>query len=483
MAISHTLGEVAAFLGSETNAPEVIVHSLGIDSRTLGPQALWVARKGQNTHGAQHLAPNAAAVITDSAGAHMLASRGLPIVVIEDPAKELGRLSDWFFGHPAQGMTMWGVTGTNGKTTVTHILEHALATLNKQPALIGTLGARAGDRSFPLSRTTPEAPEVHELLALMRQAHVTDVAMEVSSHALVLGRVDAITFDVAIFTNLSQDHLDFHGSMEAYFKAKARLFTQERARSAVINVDDEWGQRLTQLCEVPFVTYGTAPEAHIKVSAQSSASGMQVTIEYQEQIYDGIAAMMGGFNAINIAGAFAALVSQGISARSAFDAVIGAAPVPGRMEVVDRSPLVIVDYAHTPEAVDIVLTALRGSGRRLISVLGCGGDRDPLKRPLMGRIAADLSDEVVITDDNPRSEDPGAIRAAVAAGAAQGSATVRDIGDRGLAITSAISHAQPEDVVVILGKGAEQGQEVDGSITDFDDRVVARAAIAGRMKP
>lgn len=482
MAISHTVREVAAFLGVPTDAPNVVVHSLGIDSRTLKPGSLWVARKGEHTHGAQHDAPHAVAVVTDRAGAQMLASRGLPLLVVDDPARELGRLSAWFFGHPAHEMTMWGVTGTNGKTTVTHILEHALSALNKRPALIGTLGARAGAHSFALARTTPEAPQVHELLCLMRESQVSDVAMEVSSHALVLGRVDGIVFDVAIFTNLSQDHLDFHGSMESYFQAKASLFTAERARRAVINIDDEWGQRLTSMCALPYVTYGVANDAQVRVSAQSNAAGMQVTIEYQDQVFTSVASMMGAFNASNLAAAFAALVVQGVEPHDAFDAVINAAPVPGRMEVLHRSPLVIVDYAHTPEAVETVLASIRSNHQRLISVFGCGGDRDPHKRPIMGRIAADHSDVVIITDDNPRSEDPASIRAAVLQGAQAGAASLREIGDRRVAITEAITNAQPDDIVVILGKGAEQGQEISGTVTAFDDRVVAREALAERMK-
>lgn len=483
MALSHRLGEVAAFLGVPTDAPDVVVHSIGIDSRSLEPGALWVARKGQHTHGAQHQAPNAVAIVTDEAGAKMVASRGVPVLVVDDPAQRLGDLSAWFFHYPASTMTMWGVTGTNGKTTVTHILEHALTQLDKKPALIGTLGARAGEHTFALSRTTPEATQVHELLAHMRSANVTDVAMEVSSHALVLGRVDGIVFDMAIFTNLSQDHLDFHGSMEAYFLAKADLFTKARARRAVINIDDEWGRRLTSMCEVPFVTYGQSSDAHVRVSAQSISSGMQISMEYQEHVLTGTAAMMGSFNAANIGAAFAALVSREVPAHDAFDAVIGATSVPGRMEIVHREPLVIVDYAHTPEAVDTVLSAVRASGRRVISVLGCGGDRDPLKRPLMGRIAAGLSDHVIVTDDNPRSESPAAIRAAVCAGAEAGTATVSEIADRREAISAAISGAQPEDIVVILGKGAEQGQEVAAVTTPFDDRVVAREVLSGRMGP
>lgn len=480
MAVSHTLREVAAFLGVETDAPDVEVRSIGIDSRHLESHALWVARRGQNTHGAEHHAPNAVAAVTDEFGARLLEGR-LPVLVVSDPAIVVGRLSDWFFDSPASSLTTWAVTGTNGKTTVTHILEHALSVLGRAPGIIGTLGARAGNQSFPLARTTPEATDVHHLLALMRDAQVTDVAMEVSSHALVLGRVDGLRFDTSVFTNLSQDHLDFHGTMESYFQAKAALFTPERTRKAVINIDDEWGLRLAAQCAVPFLTYGFSDRADVRVQVESSSSGMSVSISHEQREYVGNASLMGSFNAANLAGAYAALVSHGIEPRSAFDAVISALPVPGRMEVVHRSPLVIVDYAHTPEAVEIVLTSLRSSARQLVCVLGCGGDRDSTKRPLMGQIAATLSDAVIVTDDNPRNEDPQLIRAAVLKGTRHGAAIVHEVADRRAAITSAIGQADVNDVVVILGKGAEQGQEVGGQVTAFDDRMVAREALEGKM--
>ena len=478
--VSHTLAQVAGFL--EVHCPsewrDIELTDIGLDSRFLSPGSLWIARRGYTTHAASHPAPGARAVVTDRAGTELLVAN-TPHLVVEDPARIVGPLSDWWWQHPASRLTTYAVTGTNGKTTVTHVLEGALHELGARAGIIGTLGARVDGVHVPLSRTTPEAPELHALLARMEAAEVTDVAMEVSSHALTLGRVDGITYDVAVFTNLSQDHLDFHGSMESYFAAKSDLFTPQRTSHAVICVDDHYGRVLAERvrAELPVITYGRHDADVTYDINERSSTGMTLAITDRDGSQTGRSLMVGDFNAANLTAALCALVATGHSRTDAFRAVCAQSGVPGRMELVSDKPVVVVDYAHTPEAVRIVLEALRPQARRLITVIGCGGDRDSAKRPLMGATAAQLSDVVIVTDDNPRSERPADIRAAVLAGTRGLPAATEEVAGRREAIARALAVWTDGDVVAVLGKGAEQGQEVAGVVSPFDDRAVARELI------
>jgi UDP-N-acetylmuramoyl-L-alanyl-D-glutamate--2,6-diaminopimelate ligase len=488
--VGRTLAEVAAHLQVPIDAhhadiyADIVVESVGIDSRSLTPGSLWVAYPGSATHAATHAAPNAVAAVTDARGAQLLEPRGLPVLVVDDPRQVAGHLASWLVGDPSASMTVIGVTGTNGKTTVTHLLESALQEAGRRTGIIGTLGARIDDNAVALARTTPEAPDLQALLASMRDAGVDVVSMEVSSHALVLGRVNGITFDVSVFTNLSRDHLDFHQDMDDYFSAKSRLFLSGCSEQAVICVDDEWGRRLVAEVSdsIPVLTYGSSIDADVRVHIDDiSTGGMTVVVSYLGAEHRGTTSLIGAFNAVNLAGAFGALVCLGHAPDEALTWLACAAGVPGRMERVSSEPSVIVDYAHTPDAVRTVLESVSGVGSRLITVLGCGGDRDVHKRPLMGAIAGELSDILIVTDDNPRSEPPEDIRAAIIQGAHNSKATVFEVADRAAAVERSLSMAGPQDVVLILGKGAEQGQEVSGHVHPFDDRDVARRLMQERI--
>jgi UDP-N-acetylmuramoyl-L-alanyl-D-glutamate--2,6-diaminopimelate ligase len=486
--VGRTLAEVAEHLHVPVDPrhADIVVQSVGIDSRSLTPDSLWVAYPGASTHAATHAAPNAVAAVTDVQGAHLLEERGLPVLVVDEPRQVAGELAAWLLGHPASSLTVVGVTGTNGKTTVTHLLESAFNEAGLRTGIIGTLGARINSTAYPLSRTTPEAPDLQVLLSAMRDADVDVVSMEVSSHALVLGRVQGVTFAVSVFTNLSRDHLDFHEDMDDYFAAKSRLFVDGRSQRAVICIDDVWGRRLADKLSgsLPVLTYGYSADADVCVRIdQVLTSGMTVAVSHEGQEHSGETTLLGGFNAVNLAGAFGVLVSLGHPPDEALRLLSTAGGVPGRMERVSIEPSVIVDYAHTPDAVRTVLESVTGIGQRIITVLGCGGDRDADKRPLMGAIAGELSDILIVTDDNPRSEQPKDIRTAVMQGAADQRAQVHEVEDRAGAIALSLTLAQPDDIVLILGKGAEQGQEVAGQLHPFDDREVVRQALREGNRP
>ena len=382
-------------------------------------------------------------------------------------------------------MTVIGVTGTNGKSTSVHLIAAGLVAAGHTVGVIGTTGVFIDNDTLPSARTTPEATDLHALLAVMRERGISAVAMEVSSHALVLGRVDGLVFDVALFTQLTQDHLDFHGTMEDYFAAKASLFTAERARRAVIGVDGMWGRRLADQVQIPALTYALDHDADVRcVAITELARGQSLKVHSDGAVHRVDVGLPGRFNAANALGAWTTLRLMGIDA-DVLSSSMANVCVPGRMEAITagQSFTVIVDYAHSPDAVARVLDAVTpASGGRRIVVLGCGGDRDRDKRRLMGEIAAHGCDLLIVTDDNPRSEDPAVIRAAMLEGAQQGSGPrgeIREIGDRRDAIAGAIAEARPGDVVLVLGKGHEQGQDISGVIHPFDDREELRRALAG----
>jgi UDP-N-acetylmuramoyl-L-alanyl-D-glutamate--2,6-diaminopimelate ligase len=430
----------------------------------------------------------AIAVLTDPAGsrrpalAAAIASRpGIPVLVHPDPRSVLGSLSARTYGNPSTRLAVLGITGTAGKTTTAYLLEAGLRAAGAHTGLLGTVAARIGEALLPSTFTTPEAPQLQALLALMVERGVTHVPIEVSSHALALGRVSGTAFAVAAFTNLSQDHLDFHTDLEDYFAAKAMLF-DGRASAEVVCIDDVWGQRLVTGNTTTVSLTGDATWHATDITAEHSG-----TQEFRALGPDGFdkrlaVPLPGAFNVANAllalavghtAGADPALLARGIAT----------ATVPGRMQRVDRGQgfLALVDYAHKPGAVAALLDAVRAQvPGRLLVVLGCGGDRDTTKRPLMGAHAARRADLLVVTDDNPRTEDPAAIRASMLTGAAVGPAEVVEIGDRAEAIAYAVKRARPGDAVVVAGKGHESGQEVHGVKRPFVDADVLAALLDGR---
>lgn len=464
------------------------IGGVALDSRGVRPGDLYVALPGQLTHGARFaraaVDAGAAAVLTDPAGALLAGGLSVPVVVLEDPRGELARLAAEIYGRPGDALLMLGITGTVGKTSTAFLIEAGLTAAGVTAGTIGTIGYRLRGEPLPASRstiTTPEAPDLQALLAVMRERGAQAVAMEVSSHALALHRVDAITFDVAGFTNLGHDHLDFHHDQESYFRAKAALFLGGRSRCAVINTDDPWGRRLAGelraegLAKVA-TTGGPEADYRILTSVPRADGSRRVRLATPRGEAEFSLGLVGDFNLLNALTAVAMLDQAGIGLDAALPG-LATASIPGRMQRValrGAAPNVVVDFAHTPEAVAAALTALPAA--RTIVVLGCGGDRDPAKREPMGAAAAGGADVVVVTDDNPRSEDPAVIRQAVLAGARRRAestgALVLDGGDRRSAIRLALTRAEPGDWVAVLGRGHERGQEIAGAITPFDDVAV-----------
>jgi UDP-N-acetylmuramoyl-L-alanyl-D-glutamate--2,6-diaminopimelate ligase len=472
-----------------------MVRGLTLSSRGVRAGDLYAALPGARTHGARFAADaagaGAVALLSDPAGLAQCAATGLPVLELADPRARLGDLARMVNDDAAARVATTGVTGTQGKTTVTYLLEAGLAAAGARPAVIGTTGTRVDGRPVSSALTTPEAPDLHALFAVMREQGAGACAMEVSSHALVQGRVDGIVFDVAVFLNLGRDHLDFHTDMEDYFAAKASLFTPERARRAVLNADDVYGRRLAGSVDLPVTTWSTeGADADWQVDeVRPDRGGFRFTLrDPHGHAHEASVPLPGRFNVSNATAAIVALVSGGWPLAAVLDGIAHSPGVPGRMEQVDAGQTfqVVVDYAHKPEALDAVLTALRtGTPGRLFVVLGAGGDRDPGKRPLMGDVAARLADVVVVTDDNPRSEDPAAVRAAIVAGVRSASArsALVEIGDRRAAIDHALGLAGEGDCVLIAGKGHETGQEIGPVVHPFDDREVVRELLGNGRQP
>ena len=491
-AVVRPLPDVRALVGDacfEGPVDQVEVTGMTHDSRQVRPGDLYAALPGARAHGldfiTQAVAAGAVAVLTDRAGPHPV-----PAVVVPDPRRSLGPVASWVYGEPSAELAVIGITGTNGKTTTAYLVEAGLAATGRTTGLIGTVETRVADMAVPSTHTTPEAPDLHALLAVMRERDVTAVAMEVSSHGLALGRVDGVRFAVAVFTNLSQDHLDFHADMAEYFEAKASLFTPQRSAAAVVNVDDAAGRRLVDRITIPVQT----TSANGVVTADWRATEVLTTAEDTSFVLHGPGGatrrvslrLPGRYNVDNALCGIAALHVAGHDVDAAVAGIEALPGVPGRLERVDAGQrfLAVVDYAHTPEAVASVLDTLRPlTSGRLLVVLGCGGDRDRAKRPLMGASAARRADVVVVTSDNPRSEDPLQIIDAVERGArAAAGADVIVEPDRSAAIALACAAARPGDVVLVAGKGHEQGQVVGDRTVPFDDRVVLRhhlTAVAG----
>ncbi|MGG5172973.1 UDP-N-acetylmuramoyl-L-alanyl-D-glutamate--2,6-diaminopimelate ligase [Pseudarthrobacter sp. J1738] len=481
------------------------VTGITSDSRGVEPGDLYVALPGANRHGADFAAQaaerGAAAVLTDQAGARALAldtDFALPVLVTEDVRAVVGPLAGLIYGSQPEGVLrpdLFAVTGTNGKTTTSYFVNSLLRSLGKTTGLIGTIEIVAGGEPIPSKLTTPESTDVHALLALMRERGIDGASMEVSSHALSYHRVDGVHFDVAGFTNLTQDHLDLHGTMDEYFATKAELFTPEHTGRAVILVDDEWGQRLATQASVPVTTVSVASEntydADWKLSSQQAAGlGTDFVLTKRDgqslAVHSGLP---GNFNVANAALAVQMVLESGVPLQALQTALDTHDPltveVPGRMQMVGTSPAAIVDFAHNPDALARALGAVRSGeeGSRVIVVFGATGQRDQGKRPTMGAIAVELADVVIITDDDPHEEDEASIRADVMAGAIAANEkltvprVVEEVSPRKDAIRRAVELATAKDTILVAGRGHEVWQEVKGVNLPLDDRAELRNAL------
>jgi UDP-N-acetylmuramoyl-L-alanyl-D-glutamate--2,6-diaminopimelate ligase len=443
------------------------VTAIEFDSRRVEPGALFCCLPGRTGDGHDHAVEAVARGATALLVERLLDLDVTQAVVARGTARPaMALVASAFYGQPSRSLLTVGVTGTNGKTSVTHLLASIFEAQRWPTTVIGTLDG---------ARTTPESPVLQRLLAQARDTGRRAVAMEVSSHALAQARVDAIRFDVAVFTNLSHDHLDYHGTVEAYFAAKASLFTPERTARAVVNADDAWGRRIIERGAVPTVGYSMAEVSEVESAPQHTSfrwRGRRVEL-----------ALTGSFHVANALAAASTAAALGVPDEVIVTGLARAAPVPGRFEVVDTAApfTVVVDYAHTPDGLQVVLDSARAlaGGHRVLCVFGCGGDRDRDKRPAMGAIAARHADVAVVTSDNPRNEDPGAIIAEVLSGVPSGSdVIVRP--ERAEAIELVIDLAAPGDVVVVAGKGHEREIEIGARRLPFDDREVSASALARR---
>jgi UDP-N-acetylmuramoyl-L-alanyl-D-glutamate--2,6-diaminopimelate ligase len=487
-----------------------ILSGVTLDSRAVRPGDLYAALPGTRTHGAaysdQAVAAGAVAILTDADGRNHAARTGVPVFVVSSPRERLGDVSCWIYGDPSRRMTMIGVTGTSGKTTTSYLCEAGLRAAGHTTGLVGGVEIKIGKELVKASLTTPEAPDLQALLAVMAEGGVTAAAMEVSSHSLALGRVAGTRYDVAVFTNLSQDHLDFHAGFEDYFRAKAKLFTPAYSAVGVVNVADRYGRRLVTEATVPVTTFcadagsGAYPQAEWRAAdVRCGADGSTFRVIGPGGVEaDASVTLPGPFNVANALAAIVALVEAGVDLADAVSGVAACPGVPGRLQRVPlppggtspRTPRVpagqpdaFVDYSHKPGAVEAVLTALRPvTSGELIVVLGCGGDRDRGKRPLMGAAAARLADVAIFTSDNPRSEDPLGILDEMlhgVLGVPHGERARLIIEpDRAAAIDLAVAMAGKGDVVLVAGKGHETGQYVGGTVLPFDDAEVTAAALA-----
>jgi UDP-N-acetylmuramoyl-L-alanyl-D-glutamate--2,6-diaminopimelate ligase len=484
MELEQLVGELADPI--VTGSLDRRINSLCYDSREAGPGSLFVAIRGKVVDGhsfiEQAIDRGAVGIVAEESGL----SQRVTHIHVRDSRKALARLAASFYSYPSKQLRMIGVTGTNGKTTTTFLIKHLLERTGQRTGLIGTVSCEIGERRLPASRTTPESLDLQSLLAQCVDAQCANVVMEVSSHALELDRVDGISFRIAVFTNLTQDHLDFHRGMKEYFDAKAKLFaglrgSDGKSRSAVINVDDGYGQQLIARFgrDVPIVTFGMGARADFRASNfKIEPTGTSYQLDVKGKSFLIRLPLIGRFNIYNSLAALATIQALGLDVRAAVLALARAPQVPGRLEAVPakRQFQVFVDYAHTDDALlNVIKTCRDLSPNRLIVVFGCGGNRDKGKRPLMGAVADQNADYSIITSDNPRKEDPAQIIRDIEAGIR--SRRFESIIDRREAITRAIQLAQPRDIVLIAGKGHEKYQEFADRTIPFDDIEIATRAL------
>ncbi len=477
-ALIRALAPTEVVPGEATGSSPVEIRDLAYDTRRVTSGALFFCVRGDRVDGHElaweALERGASAVVVE----RELDVR-VPQLLMPDSRAAMAVAADAFFGEPTKELGVVGVTGTNGKTTTTFLLHSMLEAAGRQAGLVGTVEWRVGGERRPAPFTTPEAIDLQRLFREMLDSGDRSVALEASSHGAALHRLDRVRYDALVFTNLTQDHLDLHGTMDDYFLAKKSLFAGAQPPPAVVNVDDEWGRRLAELLEdvhrAPLVTFGLDERAEIRAEeveltpagSRFRAAGLDIETR-----------LPGIFNVSNALGAVAAGLLLDLDEDAIVAGIAGVGAVPGRFERVDDGQpfTVLVDYSHTPDSLETALTAARDLAEgRVLVVFGAGGDRDRGKRPLMGKVAAELADLVIVTSDNPRSERPLAIIEDIL----QGAGTDVEIDpDRRSAIERALGLAEPGDVVVIAGKGHEQGQDVGGVVQPFDDRVVAREALA-----
>ena len=495
--VRKSLSDLSAAAGdlfvSLDGPADTVVTGASFDSRSVGRGDLFFCLPGAKSDG-HDFAGQAAAAGAAALCVERPTVAGLPEVTVTDVRRAMPLVSATLLDHPSRDLLVLGVTGTNGKTTTAYMLESILAAAGHRTGLIGTIETRVGNEAKPGVRTTPESVDLQYLFADMRDSGVTAVAMEVTSHALVLDRVGAVHFASAIFTNLSQDHLDFHAGMDDYFAAKRSLFTRDRVGAAAVNVDDRYGRILLESPEVPTTPFGLSRAAHVRaenVKAGQWRNEFVIVVDDPDLAAAEIKVstpLVGAFNVSNCLAAAAGALTAGVPAGAVEAGLRNLKAVPGRFEAIDEGQdfAVVVDYSHTPDSLDNALSEAgllaRSNGGRVITVFGCGGDRDRGKRPLMGAVAGRLADVVIVTSDNPRSEDPVAILDQILEGViaerAQGADVVTP--DRRDAIFEAISLAGTGDVVLIAGKGHETGQQFRDRTIPFDDRQVAREAVRAR---
>jgi UDP-N-acetylmuramoyl-L-alanyl-D-glutamate--2,6-diaminopimelate ligase len=486
----RVLAEVAG--GRIQGQPDAAVTGITHDSGSVRGGDLYAALPGAQRHGAQFatqaIANGAVAVLTDAAGAALLGEQmptPVPVIVADDPRAVLGEVAAQVYGHPTKRLNVIGITGTAGKTSTAYLVESGLRAAGLRTAMIGTVETRIPDLVVDSVRTTPEATDLHALFAAALEQGAGAAVMEVSSHALAYGRVGGVRFEVGAWTNFGLDHLDFHADVDDYFAAKARLF-DGRCRVEILNADDPAVRRLVKPGRLTYSVTKETDATWRAVDVAPDGFGQRFTAVGPDGIVVPAAiAMPGGHNVSNALLAIACLVATGIDPATAAAGVAACKGVPGRLELIDApGPVLgVVDYAHKPDAIVAALAALRTLGRgRLICVIGAGGDRDRGKRSFMGEAAARGADVVVVTDDNPRTEDPAAVRAAVRRGAeAVPGPTVLEVPGRHEAIVDAVRLAEPGDVVALLGKGHERGQETATGTTPFDDRVELARALSQRF--
>lgn len=472
----------------------VQVTGVSLDSRSVLPGDLYAALPGAHVHGAQFIRAaqerGARAVYTDSAGYALAHDAGIAAIIADDARGQLGVVSAAVYDTAAHQPQLFGVTGTNGKTTTTFMVSSLLRALGVGMGTIGTIGITVGDDYVPSTMTTPEAPQLHGLMARMAESNVGAAVMEVSSHSMVFQRTAGLQFAVAGFTNLSPDHLDLHGTMDAYFEAKLALFQPELVSRAVVVIDDEWGERMAQEAGVDVVTLSTdgAHRGHWNVTdVRPEGFGHVFTLTHRDgRSLSAVVGLPGRFNVSNAALALTMVLEAGYDVAAVSAAVSSndrplSQGVPGRMEVVNTSPTVYVDFAHNPGGLMRMLETVQTSTGRVILVFGAAGERDAIKRASMGEIAARYADIAIVTDDDPHTEDAASIRAQVLEGAVaerREGREVLEIFPRADAIAAAIDLAAPEDIVVIAGRGHETVQDIAGALIDIDDREEVRKAVA-----
>ena len=464
-----------------------------VDSRSIVAGDVFIAIPGSRVDGRDFVmtafAQGAAAVLREGSGSTTEIA-AVRVIDVENLTKHLGDIADAFYGHPSTVLRVIGITGTNGKTSIANWLSQAFSALNMPCAAVGTLGVSLGDQTWPTHNTTPDAAHVQTILRDLKEAGALAVAMEVSSHALELHRVTGTRFDAVVFTNLTQDHLDFHGTMKAYGAAKEKLFTDYSAKHRIINADDEFGAQLLAKKLPNTLSYGL-DNGEVRGGALSMcADGMQLTISFAGQIVDIETRLIGRFNAYNLLAVAATLVASGVALDRVASILSSLTAAPGRMQRVSTAsdatePSVYVDYAHTPDALAKALDTVRETRPQSLTVVfGCGGDRDRSKRPLMGKIAADRADHVYVTSDNPRSEQPLAIIDEIVAGVGMDQrSALTPIVLRREAIRQAIKTANAKDAILIAGKGHETYQEIHGVRHPFSDVDEALLALASRNLP